>query len=105
MIENQLSASDVDQRQIRFNMYTIINNFLTDEEDSYLQSSDESGMKNSMSVSIIEPCLDKSSVSLERWVKKKDDPETLKYVLSKGWMAIVNRNRLHAGEFVRLWAV
>ncbi|KAL3533991.1 hypothetical protein ACH5RR_007512 [Cinchona calisaya] len=83
----------------------ILNKFLSDEEEAFLQTYDSIGRRNQIDAKITDPGLKMGSIKLWKWLNKVDSPTDIKYYLGSGWNRIVTEYDLKEGELVRLWAV
>ncbi|KAL3533978.1 hypothetical protein ACH5RR_007499 [Cinchona calisaya] len=113
VMERKLNASDIDDSQHRLVIQPVKNSFLTIDEDERLKQKLEAGRSqttgkeenpNPVPAWIIDPDLEKSSITLRMW-KIGKSAEHFKYVFINEWKQIVKKNNLRKIHAVRLWAV
>lgn len=103
VIEKTLFNSDLDRGQNRLTVpcKQIQNEFLKEDEKMSLCKKQEDGKHvQGMEVSVIEPCLDVSTLCLKKW----DLSSSSSYALIKNWNNLAKKNHLMAGMKVQLWS-
>ncbi|KAF3441235.1 hypothetical protein FNV43_RR15148 [Rhamnella rubrinervis] len=103
VIEKTLFKSDLDRGLNRFSIpcIQIKNEFLEEEEKTNLCTKQNDGKHNQgMQVSVIEPCLDVTTLCLKKW----DFNSTSSYVLIKNWINVADKNQLMRNMKVHLWS-
>lgn len=75
--------------------------FLSEKEERILEESPTTGLQ----VSLIDPLLMESTITLKRWNMKKENKKTCcQYVLCKQWNDVVKNNDLQANDVVQVWS-
>ncbi|OIW21705.1 hypothetical protein TanjilG_08325 [Lupinus angustifolius] len=63
------------------------------------------GHKKGISVTLIQPSLNLTKLTLVRWdMRKENGTNSSNYVLRSSWMNVVNSNQLEEGDKVQVWS-
>ncbi|KAL3533988.1 hypothetical protein ACH5RR_007509 [Cinchona calisaya] len=104
VMQKMLTTNDLFRRHCHLCIPSelILNKFLNDEEEAFLQTYNSYGRRNQIDAKIIDPGLKMGSIKV--W-KRGTPTDTKHFYLGSGWRRIVTEYDLKEGEFVRLWAV